>query len=301
MAQGKGEIKGWITKNGAHIPIYENYTAQPSPKFKNAKIKANRANAINPSTIKDINDVEEVVMGKEAYDNSYFKDFQYEMAMDMVKHSFTEYEKLGDEIRELNTQLEKESRIPTAEELPEFTKEEREMFAELTPKGKEIKERIKSLREEQNTYTKMRDMYSRIMERMDEAAYRHQKENFKGTFMVPTDKTDFKGFQLDTGTSYYEELREKGQAHVVEMTPKEYLQRCAYQVFDTTLERTVRAVDPKAVREYAVKMNNGTDFYMPVLNLADKEQEGRHRAVTAIVNGIKTIPVLVVPPKKKGY
>lgn len=299
MSSNKGEIKGWITRNGKHIPIYENYTAQPSPQFKNAKIKANRENAINPSTIKDINDVEEVVMGKDAYASSYFNDTDYKEAMDKVKNSFNDYEKLGEEIRELNTQLEKESRIPTAEELPGFSKDEREMFAELTPKGKEIKERIKSLREEQNNCTKVRDIYSRTMERMDEEEYRHQKENFKGTFMVPTDKTDFKGFQLDTGTSYYEELREKGQAHVVEMTPKEYLQRCAYQVFDTTLERTVRAVDPKAVREYAVQMNNGTDFYMPVLNLADKEQEGRHRAVTAIVNGIKTIPVLVVPPKRR--
>lgn len=28
MARGKGEIKGWITKNGVHIPIYDHYTVR---------------------------------------------------------------------------------------------------------------------------------------------------------------------------------------------------------------------------------------------------------------------------------
>lgn len=37
MAQGKGKIKGWITKNGVHIPIYDHYTASKSePSFKNS-------------------------------------------------------------------------------------------------------------------------------------------------------------------------------------------------------------------------------------------------------------------------
>lgn len=38
MADKKREVKGWITRNGVHIPIYGDYTAQPkAPKIKSAK------------------------------------------------------------------------------------------------------------------------------------------------------------------------------------------------------------------------------------------------------------------------
>lgn len=41
MARGKGDIKGWITKNGVHIPIYGEYTVRGGvePKAKGAKWK----------------------------------------------------------------------------------------------------------------------------------------------------------------------------------------------------------------------------------------------------------------------
>lgn len=29
--KSKGEPKGWITRNGVHIPIYDDYTVQPKP------------------------------------------------------------------------------------------------------------------------------------------------------------------------------------------------------------------------------------------------------------------------------
>ena len=43
MAKGKGEINGWITKNGIHIPIYGTYTARggEEPRAKGSKFKGN--------------------------------------------------------------------------------------------------------------------------------------------------------------------------------------------------------------------------------------------------------------------
>lgn len=38
MAKQKREVKGWITRNGVHIPIYGDYTAQPkAPIVRGAK------------------------------------------------------------------------------------------------------------------------------------------------------------------------------------------------------------------------------------------------------------------------
>lgn len=39
MARGKGEIKGWITKNGVHIPIYDHYTVREGHEPENVKAK----------------------------------------------------------------------------------------------------------------------------------------------------------------------------------------------------------------------------------------------------------------------
>jgi hypothetical protein len=41
MAKGKGEVQGWITRNGVHVPIYDNYTVRggAEPKAKGSKFK----------------------------------------------------------------------------------------------------------------------------------------------------------------------------------------------------------------------------------------------------------------------
>lgn len=43
--KGRGKIKGWITKNGVHIPIYENYTVRKGvePEEVKARFKSNKA------------------------------------------------------------------------------------------------------------------------------------------------------------------------------------------------------------------------------------------------------------------
>ncbi len=47
MSKGKGEIKGWITKNGVHIPIYGEYTVTKNePKAKSSKVRKSSAEKI---------------------------------------------------------------------------------------------------------------------------------------------------------------------------------------------------------------------------------------------------------------
>lgn len=123
----------------------------------------------------------------------------------------------------------------------------------------------------------------------------------------PTTKTDFKGFTiLKTGVSYYDNFlndkdREYMEKHkgltgyISEMSPMEYLQRCA-DIFNSTFEKQIIATDENDIRKYSYMMRSGTKFNLPYLNYADNQQEGRHRAQAAILANIDTIPVLIVIP-----
>lgn len=128
-----------------------------------------------------------------------------------------------------------------------------------------------------------------------------QKATIEGKSTVSSKiKDDYEGFQLDTHTPAYQRLYEKGEAKIVEMSPKEYLQRCATDIFDSTYERQVRAVmaDAKHTYELADMMKAGTKMYMPSLDYNNKGQEGRHRAAAAILNGIERMPVLIIPKRR---
>ena len=127
--------------------------------------------------------------------------------------------------------------------------------------------------------------------------------------LVPAAQERYEGFSLDTtGTSWGDEQLEKAKsgsknAVVCEMSPEEYLKRCAYDVFaDGTIESTMQGVTPSNVDKYAEKMAGGEAFDMPWLNfdpLRGNGQEGRHRALAAQALGIEKIPVLVVGHDKE--
>lgn len=116
---------------------------------------------------------------------------------------------------------------------------------------------------------------------------------------------DSKYFKTTTGIPYYDDfltpkgadymLRAKGlRAKVVSMSPQEYIQRVADQVFHSNYERQLFSVERKNIAKYANQMKLGSKAPMPYLNLADTGQEGRHRAFAAMLAGAKEIPVLVV-------
>lgn len=65
MASGKGEIKGWVTRHGVHIPIYDNYSVRGGvePKAKGSKFKKKK----RPEAFdKDIRETE-LDSGKKVY------------------------------------------------------------------------------------------------------------------------------------------------------------------------------------------------------------------------------------------
>jgi len=127
--------------------------------------------------------------------------------------------------------------------------------------------------------------------------YAHNEESSRYNFTKPkkTDKKDFKGFKTETGIPYYDDRYKSGKAYIAEMPPKEYLLRCAFQIFpEGTIESTILSCNDKKVKKFANKMKSGEKFNMPYLDLSRREQEGRHRAVAALIAGIPTIPVLIM-------
>ena len=106
---------------------------------------------------------------------------------------------------------------------------------------------------------------------------------------------EYQGFTTDRKTvkaSFFED----GEGILTEMSPKEYLQRIAYDVFHSTYSSTVSSVNTDNVIKYRKMMENGVKMDLPYLVTAgNKEgaQEGRNRAMAAYLLGIEKIPVLV--------
>ena len=96
-----------------------------------------------------------------------------------------------------------------------------------------------------------------------------------------------------TDTSYYdnflnpEDLKYMQEAknltgEVVMMTPSEYYQRCADDIFDGQLKNNlIRQRDNDYSAKYVEDMKNGDVFPLPYLNYRDKSQEGLHRMLAA--------------------
>lgn len=125
-----------------------------------------------------------------------------------------------------------------------------------------------------------------------------KKKELDGKEFVKASQKDYDGFNTESTVSKVKEAVKSGEAQLVEMSPREYLERCAIQVFGESVEDSVKGISPENSSMYADKMKEGTKFEVPYLDLKGKEQEGRHRAVAAMINGIEKIPVIVIGGKK---
>lgn len=122
-------------------------------------------------------------------------------------------------------------------------------------------------------------------------------EKKKYNFSKPkkSNKTEFEGFKTETGVPYADERLAQGKAYISEMDPKEYILRCAFQIFTKgTIESTLSACIDSNIKKYASRMKSGKKFDMPYLDFTRSQQEGRHRAIAAMLAGIKKIPVLIM-------
>ena len=86
----------------------------------------------------------------------------------------------------------------------------------------------------------------------------------------------------------------KGKETVVEMSPSEYLRRMAFQFGNGNMESLLRTASPSQIEKIARQMRRGTEFSSPSLNYGKGTTSGHERALAALLNGYKRIPVLII-------
>lgn len=120
--------------------------------------------------------------------------------------------------------------------------------------------------------------------------------------VVDLNHTGMSFYDQFLGASELEYLRDKKnlKGTVVKMTPKEYYENCAHKIFNTSVQKlkTERGEYDRPIIE---KLKNVVNVYkrklcMPMINYADKGQEGLHRmlAIAEMFGWDHEVPVLVV-------
>lgn len=95
---------------------------------------------------------------------------------------------------------------------------------------------------------------------------------------------------------------EKGQdANIEYMSPTEYLERCAKDIFHSSWNKVIAPIQryyADTITKYANDMKNGDKFPIPYLDYTTENQEGRHRALAVIeaFGEDSIMPVVVIKP-----
>ena len=262
-----------------------------------------------------MDDLVRLAVGEDSY---RFDDEYKEMTRELNMQS-EELDRLNDERKSIENDLEKEKQ-PMDEAYKEFVEEMRQIYAEegdydedefqsvvkqtwreikgmeqkYSAKGNELNKKLNEIRSQIRAVERL---ISSTRNRIDDYGKSRSENEFeyRNKPFTPLSQKDYKGFSMKQTVNYINEHLEKGTARIVEMTPKEYLQRVAHQVFHSkSTTAAVHGTSPSQVAKYAQMMKNGTKFETPYLNLRDRSQEGRHRALAAIINGYKKIPVIVI-------
>lgn len=224
---------------------------------------------------------------------------KYKENEELLKKEKIPYQPKEDEIKETMEDLD-----ITREEAIRELRDINRFFPEYTEKGKELDKKSRSLMDKINANDKRRTELNEEIENIEKRRQFKEEDtmNFvyeRFTRPTETKNVDFskiKGFAL-TGSGQRMLESEGDNAYISVMSPKEYLQRITYDIFATRengsyMEKTLR-INWANVKKYAKQMREGTKFDIPWLDYDQKGQEGRHRAIAALLNGYTEIPVAV--------
>lgn len=286
--------EGWVTtENGHHVHI----GGDGNPDIGNKHV----LEVMNGSGKKSRKDF----YPKDSYQNT--EEFEKHRSAWIEAHNKSR--ELSKQIREMEEEVRKEF---TPKPRSEWTEGDRiddilgNPPGKYTEKGKKLKEEFDKKKVElRKEISEMEKVESEESEYLDLEKYRaraRQLESYEQPEMEKAVDDNYEGFTTETtGTVFGDELLNGKNSFIAEMSPKEYLERCAFEIFDGTLESTINGVIDEDAQKYAEKMKNGEKFDLPYLNYRDNSQEGRHRAVAAYLAGIEKMPVLIAgkPPTKE--
>lgn len=229
--------------------------------------------------------------------DSYARTPEYMDLDNQYKTNFEQIEQLKQRRTELNNALATESAPKPREEWNtqdeiqallgdtpmNYTENGNRMLAELDG----IKRNISDLESRNSLINEDRDLIkgnTRV----------NRLENYTPKEFVPATRENYQGFSTTKGV--HNDLVQSGKAQLVEMSPEEYIRRCADEIFKddvATLESVISSRDQKNIDKYAQMMKEGTEFDTPYLDYDSSNQEGLHRALAAYEAGLDVMPVVV--------
>ena len=288
----KGER--WVTINGRHVLIGANGVPV---RDKDRAVFTKHVKVGNDNVIigdKSKHDYTELVEHRWEDEDEDHKTYSK-----LMRQSWQEKEKYTNEWMEANKEAKKHY-IQDKDDIDPFLKE-LGLGGHYDEEGKVLKTKADTAYEQMK---KMEENYNRWSAKESSSHKRHAMKEFEDWTQerpnfTPATQKSYKGFDEDNKTHvpHYDSLIEQGKGQLVEMSPKEYMQRIAYDIFGSTMERTaIDSVDRAAVEKYAKMMKEGTKFHVGYINYADRGregQEGRHRALAAYMLGYDKIPVWI--------
>ena len=210
--------------------------------------------------------------------DGYLFDVEYEKLKAEREEAEREYEQAREEYMRVSDQLRQEMMNGTASEA-----DMSRFMAVLTNRGVQLQQEQQQMQENIN---QMSERVADVENKMN--ALRKQAFGGNTRVNVSATKDDYKGFKLDTTDKKYSE------AKVVEMTPQEYLRRVAFDVRGNGLDEVLNNASPAQVEKYMRQMLRGTRFNAPTLNYRNGTTVGDARALAAMFNGYKRIPVMII-------
>lgn len=312
------QIKRWITVNGAHVPIYEGEEVADAigrlygDKKDEVVVGGRKVSVEKKPLDKDLqsinNDIQKMsdeelrdyIMKTFIEEDSYINNSEYKELQEELKTTWEEADRLKKEWLDL---YDKASKAIDQEDyndlLDKFDgdKELARMMAKKTPEGEQYKKQSEEVNEKEKI---LRDKWKELDEKREQIKTSEAKRqrikyitDFENTVSKDV-KEEYEGFQFDTGVSAYEDFKNNG-GQILEMSPQQYLHECAHNIFESTYENQVMvtAGDAGITKDLVDKITHGTKMYMPVLDYQTDNQEGRHRAMAAMLLGIDRIPVLI--------
>lgn len=289
----------WITtKSGKRINT-DWFDEDAKRKYKQIEENKEQAKKLNgkPQT-KEV--TEEDIVKKIVGDESYTYDPYYKKLTKDASDTLDESREAEEKAKSLKEQLKSESRKKPADDWNAddmITAMAGEVPVTYTDKGKKIKAEYDAQYDKHRKATSKWHELTQELKEIDERnalIQRQWKQDYSGISSKLQD--DYQGFDKNKSrTSYIDDMVKSGRAQIVEMPPELYLKEVAHKIFKKeTLESTLRGTSVSNINKYMKMMQEGVKFDTPYLNYRDEQQEGRHRAIAAVMLGIKKIPVIIV-------
>lgn len=130
-----------------------------------------------------------------------------------------------------------------------------------------------------------------------EKTYKQEKREWdkQDKYYATCDKVP-NAFLTKTGSYNIDEALKDGNASIVWMSPKEYMQTVAYDFHRRTLKQEIDDVDEESAERYAEDiLKRNRVIPLPFLDYSSNaQQEGRHRVLGAYLAGYDIVPVVIV-------